>query len=80
MQIDPAAVSSTSNPIINMASSSSPPPQSQQKGVAGRINYAAWDKVATDLVEQVEREDEEDTAVEKSKVRILYIEKKNESV
>ena len=33
-----------------------------QKGVAGRINYAQWDKVASDLVQQSELEDEQATA------------------
>jgi hypothetical protein len=39
-----------------------------QKGVAGRINYAAWDKVATELVQQVEEEDEQEKAEETRKV------------
>ena len=39
-----------------------------EKGVAGRINYAAWDKVATDLVQQVEQEDQVEIADQKAKV------------
>lgn len=42
------------------------------KGVAGRINYAAWDKVATDLVQQTELEDAEETATETRKVCLDY--------
>jgi len=39
-----------------------------EKGVAGRINYAAWDKVATDLVQQVDQEEQAEIAEEKAKV------------
>jgi hypothetical protein len=39
-----------------------------QKGVAGRINYATWDKVATELVQQVEEEDKQEKAEETRKV------------
>ena len=39
-----------------------------EKGVAGRINYAAWDKVATDLVQQVDQEDQVEIADQKAKV------------
>lgn len=34
-------------------------------GVAGRINYAQWDKVARELVEEVEQEDRAETQQEK---------------
>jgi hypothetical protein len=52
-------------------SSSEPQPSSAvpQKGVAGRINYAAWDKVANELVTKVEEEDEQEIEEEKKKVR-----------
>jgi hypothetical protein len=33
---------------------------SANKGVAGRINYAQWDKVAKDLVQEADRHDEEE--------------------
>lgn len=39
-----------------------------QKGVAGRINYAQWDKVANSLVEETEKEEEDETAAEKAKL------------
>ena len=58
MQVDPMS-SESSNPAAVSAI---------EKGVAGRINYAAWDKVATDLVEQVEQEDEAEIADQKAKV------------
>lgn len=40
-----------------------------QKGVAGRINYAAWDKVATDLVQDLDAQEEEEIKEQKAKVR-----------
>lgn len=55
MQVPPV-MSSTSTPDV------------PEKGVAGRINYAQWDRVATDLVEQVEQEEQEEIAMEKAKV------------
>jgi hypothetical protein len=42
-----------------------------QKGVAGRINYDAWDKVAKDLVTQVDEEDEQEKSQEQKKVRSI---------
>jgi hypothetical protein len=39
------------------------------KGVAGRINYAEWDKVASHLVESLEHEDEQEKQEEAAKVR-----------
>jgi len=54
---------------VSTTMSSSNPAAPVEKGVAGRINYAAWDKVATDLVDQVDREEQEEIAAEKAKVR-----------
>ena len=63
MQVDPMS-SESSNPAAVSAI---------EKGVAGRINYAAWDKVASDLVEQVEQEDEAEIADQKAKVgRVVH--------
>lgn len=38
-------------------------------GIAGRTNYAKWDKLATTLVQQVEEEAKVEEKEEKAKVR-----------
>ena len=63
MQVS-AAMSSQSTSSTAPVTPSSP----VEKGVAGRINYAAWDKVATDLVQQVDQEDQVEIADQKAKV------------
>lgn len=40
-------------------------------GVAGRTNYAKWDKLATTLVQQVEEESKLEEEEEKAKVCLL---------
>lgn len=52
-----------------MSSTTSSNPADAEKGVAGRINYAAWDRVATDLVQRTEQEEQAEIAEEKAKVR-----------
>ena len=47
----------------------SSPTSTAQTGVAGRTNYAQWDKLATDLVEQVETEEQAEAESENAKVR-----------
>lgn len=42
-------------------------------GVAGRTNYAKWDKVATDLVKEVEKEEEQEIEEEKAKVCLFVL-------
>uniref|UniRef100_A0A7S3L5R1 Uncharacterized protein n=1 Tax=Amphora coffeiformis TaxID=265554 RepID=A0A7S3L5R1_9STRA len=53
-----------------VATMSSPEQQSQpaQKGVAGRINYAQWDKVTRDLVEEHDQEEEQEKEAAKAKL------------
>lgn len=46
------------------------------KGVAGRINYAAWDKVASKLVESLEHEDEQEKQEEAAKVRMDEVDRR----
>jgi hypothetical protein len=36
--------------------------------IAGRTNYGQWDKIATDLVKEVEEQDKEEAEIEKGKV------------
>ena len=43
-----------------------------QKGIAGRINYAQWDKVTKDLVTQIDEESQQETIEEKKKVRFSF--------
>jgi hypothetical protein len=42
-------------------------------GVAGRTNYAKWDKLATTLVQQVEEESKLEEEEEKAKVCLLLL-------
>ena len=55
--------------VSSTSSSSSSSSAVPDKGVAGRINYGAWDKLATDLVEQHNQEEQNEIASEKAKVR-----------
>jgi len=57
--------------VSSMSSAPAAGGATAEKGVAGRINYAAWDRVATDLVEQVEQEEQAEIADGKAKVRCL---------
>ena len=43
------------------------------KGVAGRINYAQWDKVTKDLVTQIDEESQQEKIEEGKKVRFYGI-------
>lgn len=49
------------------------PTSTVQTGVAGRTNYAQWDKLATDLVEQVETEEKQEAEQESSKVSVIRL-------
>ena len=54
---------------MNIAAMSSTDQQPQvQKGVAGRINYAQWDKVTRDLVEEHDQEEEQEKEAAKAQL------------
>jgi hypothetical protein len=52
--------------------SSSDPITTTNKGVAGRINYAQWDKVTKELVTQIDEESQQEAIEEQKKVRYYY--------
>ena len=43
-----------------------PSPPTASSGMAGRTNYAQWDKVTSDLLDEVEKEEEEEIAQQKA--------------
>jgi negative regulator of replication initiation len=49
------------------------PLQQPQKGIAGRINYAQWDKVTKDLVTQIDEESQQETIEEQKKVSFRFM-------
>jgi tetratricopeptide (TPR) repeat protein len=57
--------SSISDAPTAMSSPSTPSTAPSNKGVAGRINYAQWDKVAKDLTREVDALDEEEAQAAK---------------
>ena len=57
----------TMNVVANM-SSQEQQSEPAQKGVAGRINYAQWDKVTRDLVEETNQEEEKEKEDAKAKL------------
>lgn len=58
--------------VVTMSSNSQETPQAPaaaaQKGVAGRINYAQWDKVTRDLVEEHDQQEEHEKEDAKAKL------------
>ena len=65
--------STTDTSTESSSSLSHPIPPLPQKGIAGRINYAQWDKVTKDLVTQIDEESQQETIEEKKKVRFSWI-------
>lgn len=57
--------------MVEPTSSSSQPPAAT-KGIAGRINYAEWDKVTNELVTQLEDDDQQEIMEETKKVRSCH--------
>jgi hypothetical protein len=64
----------TSSPVSTMVepSSSLSQPPAATKGIAGRINYAEWDKVTNELVTQLEDDDQQEIMEETKKVRSCH--------
>lgn len=54
--------------VVAKMSSQEQPQAPSQKGVAGRINYAQWDKVTRDLVDEHEQEDQQEKDAAKSQL------------
>lgn len=44
-----------------------------QSGIAGRTNYSQWDKVTTNLMNEVEQDDNNEIEINKKKVRKIKI-------
>ena len=61
----PSTFDETTTTTTQSPTSSSTTP----KGIAGRINYAQWDKVTKDLVTQIDEENQQETIEEQKKVR-----------
>jgi hypothetical protein len=61
---------SSDDPVDDDNQNTSSATNSHNKGVAGRINYAEWDKVASHLVESLEQEDEQEKQQEAAMVRL----------
>lgn len=60
---DNPATSNNNNPNTTTTTTTT---STMTPGVAGRINYAQWDKVASDLVQEVEQQDAADEAKDKA--------------
>ena len=72
-----STITSTSTPeedvITGSAEASTSSSSPRDVRIAGRTNYGQWDKLANDLVKEVEEQDKEEAEIEKGKVCCMLV-------
>lgn len=66
----PTPTSTSAETVTNSPTTVTMSDSTASKGVAGRINYGQWDKVATSLVDDLEKETQEEIEDQAAKVHM----------